>query len=56
MYFKIVKPLPVPRKNNNKRNKNRRDAQGHVVPVNLSWMPLEQDENNTTTATNNFTA
>ena len=51
---KIVTPLPVTRANNNVRNSNRRDEQGHVVPVNLEWIPLDQDKNSTTTSTNNF--
>ena len=53
---KIVKPLPLPRLNNNTGDNYRRGVQGQSVHANLKWTPLEQHENKTTTSTKNFTA
>ena len=53
---KILTPLLVPRRNNNERNNNIRDAPENAVPFNLVWIRLDQDESISTTATNNFTA
>ena len=52
----IAMLLTVPRVNNNTRNNNRRDTQGKAVTINLAWVPLDQDENNSITATKKFAA
>ena len=48
---KIATQLSVPRASNDTRKNNSRYAQGQEVPVNLLWIPLEQDENNASTVT-----
>ena len=46
----------MPRAKNNASSNDRRDVQGQVAPVNLVWILLEQDENNTTTTSKNVAA
>ena len=53
----IVTPLPIVRvASTSVINQQRKAAGGQVVPINLTWVLLEANKEDQTTATNNFTS